>query len=69
MNRHSILEALWALLAGLLLAGSFIALCRPFFALFRHPGMSRPAHWPREAARLRPNQTISKGDSAEGRAI
>ena len=27
MNRHSILEALWALLAGLLLAGSFIALC------------------------------------------
>jgi len=27
MNRHSILEALCALLAGLLLAGSFIALC------------------------------------------
>ncbi len=27
MNRHSILEASCALLAGLLLAGSFFALC------------------------------------------
>jgi hypothetical protein len=27
MNRHSIIEALQALLAGVLLAGSFIALC------------------------------------------
>jgi hypothetical protein len=27
MNRHSIIEALCALLAGVLLAGSFIALC------------------------------------------
>ena len=27
MNRHNIIEALCALLAGVLLAGSFIALC------------------------------------------
>jgi len=27
MNRHKIIEALCALLAGVLLAGSFIALC------------------------------------------